>query len=156
MSDNRTSQIVLVVPDGPWRDVIDHLASALPNEGVALLATERIPEGRLVRQVFRGTNTRASPTRFDMHPQEIVTALRAIDASGWELGAIAHSHPAGPPVPSPTDLAEAAYPDALMLIASFASGKPVVKAWRLLGAPGNWTPEEVSIRILPERSGSPG
>lgn len=146
--------IVLAIPERHWREVLDHLRECLPNEGVALLATEIVAERRVVRAVHRGSNIRSSPTRFDMHPGEIVRALRAIDDAGWVLGAIVHSHPSGPPTPSPTDLAEAAYPESLMVIVSFATGTPMVRAWRLQGQAGAWTPVEVSVEILPDGAGT--
>jgi hypothetical protein len=44
-------------------------------------------------------------------------------------------------------LAEAFYPDALMVIVSFASGNPDLRAWRLDGQPGNWVPTEIPVTI---------
>jgi proteasome lid subunit RPN8/RPN11 len=39
-----------------------------------------------------------------------------IENNGWELSGIFHSHPHGPPVPSPSDVAQAYYPEAVYLI----------------------------------------
>lgn len=130
--------------------ILTHLTAALPNEGVALLATTADPLDsglRRVTRIYPGTNTRSSPTRFDMDQLEIIRALRDIDDHGWTLGAIVHSHPRGPASPSATDLAEAFYPDALMVIVSFTSGNPDLRAWRLDGEPGNWVPAEIPVTI---------
>lgn len=70
-----------------------------------------------------------------MDPAEVLAAFRDLDANGWTLGAIVHSHPATPPAPSPTDLREAYYPEALMLIVSFAAVPPVMRCWRLSASP---------------------
>lgn len=130
--------------------ILSHLVATLPNEGVALLATTVDPDDSGLRRVTRmypGTNTRSSPSRFDMDQLEIIRALQDIDDHGWTLGAIVHSHPRGPATPSATDLAEAFYPDALMVIVSFASGNPDLRAWRLDGQPRNWMPAEIPVTI---------
>jgi proteasome lid subunit RPN8/RPN11 len=80
-----------------------------------------------------------------MDPVEVLAAFRDLDANGWTLGAIVHSHPATPPMPSPTDLREAFYPEALMLIVSFAAVPPVMRAWRLAAASPPLVAAEVPI-----------
>ena len=62
------------------------------------------------------TNTLHSAVRYRMEPLEQLAAFEAIDAQGWQLVGIYHSHPAGPEQPSPTDIAEAYYPEAVYLI----------------------------------------
>jgi proteasome lid subunit RPN8/RPN11 len=57
-----------------------------------------------------------SPARFRMDPKEQLQAFNHMDEQGWELLAIYHSHPSGPPTPSATDIAEAAYPGVIHLI----------------------------------------
>lgn len=62
------------------------------------------------------TNQLHSPARYQMDPQEQMDALLNIEKSGMDLVAIYHSHPHGPAIPSPTDIAEAYYPESIMLI----------------------------------------
>jgi proteasome lid subunit RPN8/RPN11 len=52
--------------------------------------------------------------------------MLAIEARGWEIVGIYHSHLNAPAYPSPTDVAMAAYPDAVYLIVSLSDGKPPV------------------------------
>ena len=68
------------------------------------------------------TNILHSPVRYRMDPQEQLRAFQEIDEAGLELLAIYHSHPNGPEEPSPTDIAEAYYPEVVYLIWSLASG----------------------------------
>ncbi len=64
-------------------------------------------------------NAAATPqVRFQLDPAGQIQAMRQIRENGEELFAIFHSHPAAPAEPSPTDLAEAVYPDALYLVIS--------------------------------------
>ena len=51
-----------------------------------------------------------------MDPAQQVETMAAIEAAGWELTGIFHSHPGGPPTPSATDIAQAYYPESLYVI----------------------------------------
>lgn len=111
--------------------LVIHMVREAPNEGIGLLAV--IHEEGIARATafFPGENIDASPTRFTMHPRDVVTALDTISEQGWTLGAIAHSHLKGPASPSRTDVDEAHYPGALMVIVSLAHLPPDVRVWRL-------------------------
>lgn len=113
-------------------EVVAHLAATLPNEGVGLIAVVPGPVAHRAVAFFPGTSLDHSPTRYTMDPAEVLDAFREMGANGWSLGAIAHSHPRSAPIPSPTDLREAFYPDALMLIIGFADGDPAVRLWRIV------------------------
>jgi len=127
----------LVLPAAIREEILIHLLEATPNEGVGLLAiaTPEFAEGQGVlaraMRFYPGTNIEASPSRFTMDPAEVVVAFREMHEAGWQLGAIVHSHISGPPRPSTTDLREAHYPDALMLIVSFADQPAQMRAWRV-------------------------
>jgi aspartate racemase len=107
--------------------MLNHLADAVPNEGCGLIAFDG---GRPV-EIYPGTNILQSATRYRMAEPEVLRAVEDMDRKGWWLGAIYHSHPHSPPEPSTTDLREANWPDALMIIVSFMSGEPEAKAWHI-------------------------
>lgn len=115
--------------------IITHLERHLPNEACGLLAVESGDSGAAVH-FFPGSNTDASPTRFTMDGKEVIDALRDMERRGWRLGAIVHSHPKHPAEPSRTDLIEALYPAALMVICSFLEPDGEVRAWALEGRCG--------------------
>jgi proteasome lid subunit RPN8/RPN11 len=133
-----------------YDEVVDHLIAAAPREGVGLLAVEPANDGGPARAVhfFAGTNVDASRTRYTMDPAEVLDAFNMIAARDWRLGAIVHSHPATPPSPSTTDLREAFYPDALMVIVSLAGGEPEIRAWRLRQAMGSASPTASEVPII--------
>lgn len=124
-----------------YQEMIDHLRSTLPLEGCGIIA---MLDGAAVR-LFPGTNTESSETRYNMDLAEIVDAFDAIDRNGWKLGALFHSHPHSAPIPSETDLANAFYPDALMVIVSFSSERPETRAYRVDGSV-----REVPVQIVTE------
>ncbi len=53
------------------------------------------------------------------------------EAAGEELVAIYHSHPVSQPYPSPTDRAEAHYPDAFYILVSLRTGEAEVRAFTI-------------------------
>jgi len=67
-------------------------------------------------------NSAEDPERlFSMDPAQQIAALRTMRERNETLYAIFHSHPQSPAFPSLTDIAEAAYPEALYLIVSLAT-----------------------------------
>lgn len=99
-----------------YQQMLDHVSQKSPMEACGLLSGSHAPAGHLVEQVVPITNAAESPVRFRMDPTEQVQALFGFEERGWELVAIYHSHPDGPPGPSQIDLREAAYPEAVQLI----------------------------------------
>lgn len=89
-----------------WETMQRHVAAVAPLEACGLLAGIT---GE-VAAVFAVTNILASVMRFRMDPREQLEAFERIQAAGLELVAIYHSHPDGPGLPSPTDIAESGYP----------------------------------------------
>jgi desampylase len=64
--------------------------------------------------------------RFSMDLAAQLKAFQDIDDAGLELLGIFHSHPGGPPEPSPTDIAEFFYPGTVSMILSRDTG-----VWRV-------------------------
>lgn len=126
----------------PWQatQIIDQARDARPEEACGLLAGRH---GR-VDQVYPLPNAERSPVRYLAEPQAQLDAMLEIEERGDEIVGIYHSHLAAPAYPSPTDVAMAAYPDAVHLIVSLADpDSPVLGAFRIR----NGTVEEVDIAI---------
>lgn len=102
----------LVIPRFIWEEMRKQVSRLAPEEACGMLA------GRVavVERVLPVTNSLHSPSRFEMDPQEQVNGFLEIEAAGLELLAIYHSHPLGPPFPSPSDQEEFLYPGVLYLI----------------------------------------
>lgn len=111
-----------------WEQMRAHVDEAAPEEACGLLGGL----GGTVMAVFPVENADHSPVRFRMEPHAQVRLMMEIERRGWELLGIYHSHPAGPGAPSPTDIREAYYPEAIHVIWSRAGGE-------------GWTPRAFEI-----------
>jgi len=109
MADEETA---LIVPAPIVASMRSAAQDALPEEAAGLL----FGRGRTVEREVSIENVFHSPVRFRLEPQGQLTAMRAAEDDGLDLLAIYHSHPHGPDCPSPTDMQEAAYPQAAFLI----------------------------------------
>ena len=125
----------LQIEPGMLAAIVGHLRSWLPNEGCGLLAS--VVDGERDRAVrfFPGTNVDFSPVRFTMDHREVIAAMKQMRQEDWQLAAIVHSHPRTRPTPSETDRREWYYPEARLLIVSFAEGEPEIGCWGREGDP---------------------
>lgn len=82
-----------------------HVSGQAPLEACGLLAGKQ----ESVEVVLRVRNADQSSVRFRMDAQEQYNAFEWIESHGLDLVGIFHSHPLGPEIASPTDVAEAAY-----------------------------------------------
>lgn len=124
MSD-LAGQRALIIPQALFDEMLAHLRGDLSEERCGLLAGEA---GRATR-VLPAPNALRSPVAYRMDGPEFIAAIVACD---FEPLAIYHSHVAGPPIPSATDVAEATYPDSIYVIVSFHTEPPSVRAFRIV------------------------
>ena len=129
---------VLTLSPDLLRDMIDYVDRHAPLEACGLLAGKAARAEKMIGVL----NQAQSEVRFVMDPYEQLRAFDQIEAQGLELLGIFHSHPAGPEVASPTDIAEAAY-EVVHVILSRHAGR-----WR---ARGFWieggTAREVTLEL---------
>ena len=104
-----------------------HARADAPHEVCGLIAGRA---GAL--RLIRCRNAHPTPvSRYLIDAREQLAAFRDMDARGEELVAIYHSHPVTQPYPSPTDRAEAHYPDAFYILVSLRDPTPEVRAFRV-------------------------
>lgn len=115
------------LPDQIRDAIVAHARTAAPAEACGLLAVD--PAGRW-RMVYCLTNVEASPARFTVDPIEHFRALQHAERSGWGIGGVYHSHPAGDAYPSPADVAGALDPEWLYVIAGPVPN-PAVRGFRI-------------------------
>jgi len=119
--------------------MISHVTEQFPLEACGLLAGK---DSR-VDSVLVVTNQAQSPTRYVMDPIEQLNALEWIDSQKLDLLGIFHSHPTGPEIVSPTDIAEAAYAVVYVILSR------VDETWRTRGFwIENGSFKEVALEVL--------
>jgi [CysO sulfur-carrier protein]-S-L-cysteine hydrolase len=74
--------------------------------------------GGVITKIFPAKNALASPTAYDVAPQELFQLFRRMREEELEHLGIYHSHPASENVPSPRDIELAAYPNEAYFIIS--------------------------------------
>ena len=74
--------------------------------------------GGVITNIFPAKNALASPTAYDVAPQELFQLFRRMREEGLEHLGIYHSHPATENFPSPRDIELAAYPNVAYFINS--------------------------------------
>lgn len=99
-----------------WKEMCADVECQTPEEACGLVVGVSTQDTYQALAVIPTTNVLHSPHRFRVDPQEQLDAFNTIETLGWELIGIYHSHPRGPDEPSPTDIAEAYYPEAVHLI----------------------------------------
>ena len=72
----------------------------------------------VITTVLPARTALASPTAFDIAPAELFELFRRMRALGLDQLGIYHSHPAGENAPSPSDIAQAYYPEAAYFVLS--------------------------------------
>ncbi len=91
---------MLTIPQRFADDMIAHAQQENPNECCGILAGKH----DRAENLYRITNTVASPSRYLMEPQEQLQAMLDADRNGWDVLAFYHSHTHSAAYPSPTDV----------------------------------------------------
>jgi proteasome lid subunit RPN8/RPN11 len=123
----------LTIPSAVADALLAHARAELPNEACGLLGGD-LASGRATT-FHPARNAEASPLRYNVHPDDLVRIVFAIEDEGQDLVAIFHSHTRSPAVPSATDRRTAQYPDAYYVLATLADpdARPAeaLRAWRI-------------------------
>jgi proteasome lid subunit RPN8/RPN11 len=124
--------------------IVAHARAEHPNEACGLIAgTAPAADGGTATTWHATRNRAASPLRFEIDPEDLLRVSLAIDDLDEEIWGIVHSHVRSPARPSPTDVGQALYPDALYVLVSLAepesegeadpgTGAASVRAWRIV------------------------
>ena len=121
--------------------LVTHALAEAPNEACGIIVGDRpAADGGSALRWVPLRNPLPSPYRYSIDPEDLLRLTIETDDADEVFWAIVHSHVASPARPSPTDLREAHYPDALYLLVSLdareadtSTGAESVRAWRIIG-----------------------
>ena len=80
--------------------------------------------GAVITEIFPARNALASPTAFEIAPEELFRLFHQMRDRGLDHLGIYHSHPTTDNAPSPSDIDRAYYPDAIYLVLSPQANAP--------------------------------
>jgi len=125
--------VPLKIGRGDVDHIHEHARESYPEECAGAMVGMSLDGMKIVVDVWRAENTHEDERsrRFLIEPLKIKefeerAAERDMDVLGFY-----HSHPGSAPVPSPRDIAEAAYDDALYLIAGIEGQAEVLRVFRI-------------------------
>lgn len=137
---------MIELPRDVYDAVVDHAREGAPEEVCGVLGGEYGDEATRVAAVHRADNAAASPTtEYYIEPGEQLTLMEAIESEGRDVAGFYHSHPAGPPRPSDTDVDRATWPGMSYLVVVLAGRYPYVGSWRWDGDAGRFDQEVVRL-----------
>ena len=121
--------------------IIEHARVDYPNEACGVIVgSAYAASGGTALRFVPTRNAAASPSRYVIDSSEMFQVISDSESREEEIWAIVHSHTHSAAVPSPTDVAQAAWwPDALYLLISLrddladpATGEPGIRGWRIV------------------------
>ena len=113
---------------GIVEEMLRHTRSEPGVECCGLLAGA----GGVITRIFPAKNALASPTAYEVAPQELFQLFRRMREEELEHLGIYHSHPATENVPSPRDIELAAYPnEAYFIISPLPAAPNPVRAFSI-------------------------
>jgi proteasome lid subunit RPN8/RPN11 len=120
---------VLRLSGGIAEAMIAHARRSAPRECCGLL----VGRARRVEECVPTRNIDPDPARYLVDPAEHIRLNRRLRGTGRSVMGVYHSHPRSPAEPSPTDIAEALYPEFVYVIVSLASsGTEAIQAFRIV------------------------
>ena len=108
-------------------EILAHARAEAPRECCGLL----VGHGTLVDECVRSSNLDPNPNRYEIDARLHVATNRRLRGTGRDVTGAYHSHPRSPAWPSPSDVAEAYYPEFIWMIASLAGSEPALRAFRV-------------------------
>jgi len=117
----------VIVRQSALDTAVSHAREMAPAECCGVL----LGDPDVVIHARRARNLATDQNRFLIDPKDHFDARREARARGLDVIGFYHSHPRSAALPSPTDLAEASYPDHLYLIVGLAGEQPDVRLYRL-------------------------
>ena len=139
----RIRDAMLLMPTTLGESLNAFVRQGYPRETCGLLLGVRRGDEHVVSQVLRARNLNVerAEDRYELDPEDFLSADREARAAGLDIVGIWHSHPDHPARPSATDR-DGAWPGWSYVIVSVGrEGVGEIRSWRLNG--GDFEEEEI-------------
>jgi proteasome lid subunit RPN8/RPN11 len=120
--------MTLWLTDEQAHTIVQHALDEAPREACGLIVGRDGCTESIIPLTNIATN---SLYYYEVDHQALIRAMFEIERGGLTLTGIYHSHPNGDPIPSQTDITQAAYPDAAYVIVGLRGGEPRFAAWKI-------------------------
>jgi len=128
-----------------YDELLAHAIEGEPREVCGVLGGEYGEEESHAVAIERTENAAAQPrSTYRIDPEEQLDVMDSLEAEGHDIVGFYHSHPAGPPGPSRTDVARASWSGYSYVIAVLDGEYPHVGSWRWNGE--RFERETVAVR----------
>jgi len=126
----RTLTVTREVYDG----IVEQATQGRPEEVCGVLAGEHGERASRAVAARAVENVAPAPrTTYQLDPREQLETMDELESEGADVVGFYHSHPTGPPRPSPTDAQGAAWTNYSYVIVVLDGEYPYVGSWRWLG-----------------------
>ncbi len=127
--------------------MVDHARADYPNEACGVIVGDGPPaEGGVALRWVPMRNEYASPLRYRINAEDLYPVLVEVDDSDDRaFWAIVHSHVRSAAYPSPTDVGQAVFPEALYILVSLEADEPALGAFRIVD--GTIFPVELVVGV---------
>ena len=114
--------------------IVDHARADDPNEACGVIVGDRpAADGGAALRWVPMRNEYASPFRYRINAQDLYPVFVEVeDSDDRAFWAIVHSHVRSAAYPSPTDVGQAVFPDALYILVSLEADEPALGAFRIV------------------------
>ena len=105
-----------------------HAVDDVPNEACGMFGGA----GERVDTVYSLANADESPYNYAIDSRDQIKTIRAAEDAGLDITGCYHSHTRTDAYPSPTDVAQALYPEWIYALLSLKYEEPVLRAYRIV------------------------
>lgn len=118
----------LWLTDEQARALVQQAQADAPNETCGIIGGN----GNRAQSLIPIPNAAEQPrVHYRLDERAQIAAFAQLNAAGQSVIGFYHSHPAGDPIPSPTDIQLATYPDTAYVIVGLGRNEPRLAAWTM-------------------------
>jgi proteasome lid subunit RPN8/RPN11 len=118
----------LAITNEQAKELVKYAREAFPNEACGIL----LGQTNTLHTIIPARNISTNPLHtYHIEDRTLIQAFQQANQRGISVIGFYHSHPTSDPIPSPTDIRLATYPDLAYVIISLKKPDPELAAWSI-------------------------